>query len=83
MSCVNTDFGTISDVIVQTVLVAKGLRTRTTNTFSCNATDMSLLGGLSLIACLAPMILTFKVLALVTCVICYCSDSTCTSAVSF
>ena len=51
MTCVNIDFGTISNVIVQTVCAAKGLRT--TNTFSCTATDIALPGGLSLIASLS------------------------------
>ena len=64
----NTDFGTISDVIVQTVFAAKGLRT--TNTLSCTATDMGLLGGLSLTASPAPSILTLKLFVLVACVIC-------------
>ena len=46
MTCVNNVFCTISCVIVQFVLTAKGLRT--TNTVSCTATDMGYLGGLSL-----------------------------------
>ena len=41
----NIDFGTISDVIVQTVCAAKGLRT--TNIFFCTATDMGLLDRVS------------------------------------
>ena len=79
----NIDFGTISDVIVQTVYVAKGLRT--TSTFSCTATDMGLLRGLSLTASPAQLTLTLKLFVLVTGVICYCMvtlDSTCTSIVS-
>ena len=83
MTCVNIDFGTISDVIVQTVFAAKGLKTA--NTFSCTATDMGVLGGLSLTVSLAPLNLTFKLFVLVTCVICYCMvhlDSICTSVVS-
>ena len=83
MTCVNIDFGTISDVIVQTVFVAKELKT--TNTFSCTATDMGLLGGLSLTASLAPLNLTLKLFVPVTCVICYCMvtlDPICTSIVS-
>ena len=57
-------------LIVQTVCAAKGLRT--TNTFSCTATDMGLLGGLSLTVSLAPLSLTLKLFVLVTCAICYC-----------
>ena len=83
MTCLDIDFGTISDVIVQTVCAAK--RLRATNTFSCTATDMSLLGGLSLTASLAPLTLTSKLFVLVTCVISYCMvtpDSTYTSILS-
>ena len=83
MTCVDINFGAISEVIVQTVFATKGLRT--TNTFSCTTTDMGLLGGLSLTASLAPLTLMLKLFVLVTCVICYCMvtpDSTCTSIVS-
>ena len=84
MTCMNTDFSTTSDVIVQPVFCGKRLRTM--NTFSCIATNMGLLGGISLTASLAPVALTFKRFVLVTCVICYCMvtlDSTCASIVSF
>ena len=60
----NIDFGTISDVIVQTVCAAKGLRT--TSTFSCTSTDIGLLRGLSLTASLAQLTLTLKLFVLVT-----------------
>ena len=54
MTCVNIDFSRISDVIVQTACAPKGLRT--TNTFSCTATDMGLLGVLFLTACISSSI---------------------------
>ena len=69
MTCVNINFGTISNVIVQTACVAKGLRT--TNTFSCAPTDIALLGGLSLTTSLALLTLTLKLFVLVAGVICY------------
>ena len=83
MTCVNINFGRISNVIVQTVCAAKGLRT--TNTFSCTATDIALPGGISLTAFLAPLTLTLTFFVLVAGVICYCMltlDSTRTSIVS-
>ena len=70
VTCVNIDFGTISDVMVQTVCAAKGLRT--TNSFSCTASDMDRLGGLFLTASLAPLTLTLERFVPVTYVICYC-----------
>ena len=69
MTCVNMDFGTISNLIVQTVSAAKGLRT--TNTFSCAATDIALPGGFSLTGFLAPLTLTLKLVVPVAGVICY------------
>ena len=85
VTCMNIDFRTISGVIVHTVLETNGLRT--TNTFSCTATDMGLLGGLPFTASLAPLTLALKLFVLVTstCVICYCMvtlDSTYTPVVS-
>ena len=63
------NFGTISDLIVQTVCAANGLRI--TNTFSCTAMDIALPGGLSLTAFLAPLTLTLKLLVPVAGAICY------------